>query len=105
MKKTAKAKIQWILPEDGGRKKTPSGPQYSTVVRFEGDTSDWLGSAWSLVLEFNEPPNISQDTIATIWFLAYDKPDAPNHLLEIGNHFELFEGEKLVATGKIFARA
>jgi hypothetical protein len=104
MKKVVKARIEWLLPEEGGRKRPPVGPKYSTVVHFEDDTTDWPEVAWSLVVDFNEPQNRSPDVVANIWFLAHDNPNAPNHLLRTGSRFQLFEGSQVVAKGEVLAQ-
>lgn len=99
-KKTAIARIIWLDSKSGGRKKPPTGPKYSTVIRFRSD-AEWPENAWSIVVEFDSLPNKSQEMIATIWFLAFDNPKVPNHFLEPGNQFELYEGNQIVAKGKI----
>ena len=101
MKKSANARIKWLSPEAGGRKEPPAGPIYSTVVHFEDDTTNWPETAWSLVVELKEPPDKSLESSATIWFLAHNHPETPDHFLRPGGRFELFEGNKLVAKGKI----
>jgi hypothetical protein len=98
LNKIAKAKICWIPPEDGGRKKPPIGPKYSTVVQFENDSTDWLKEAWSVVIEFHETPNESLCIIANLSFLV---EEAPHHFLAVGNRFKLFEGRRVVATGEV----
>jgi hypothetical protein len=101
MKKTAKARIRWLPPQAGGRKTPPTVPRYSTVVHFKGDTIEWPKMQWSLVVELDEPLTDSLEATATVWFLAHDHPETPNHFLEPGNLFELLEGGKVVATGEI----
>jgi hypothetical protein len=73
------------------------------VVHFEDDTTDWPDVAWSLVVDFGELQNRSMDTIATIWFLAHDHPNVPNHLLRPGSRFQLFEGSQVVAKGEVIS--
>lgn len=55
---------------------------------------------WSVIIEFSMPPNESGYSIGKLRFLV---SDAPLHLLRTGQYFELFEGPKLVATGKILS--
>src|SRR5687768_4275252 len=57
MKRITEATIQWIKAEEGGRQLPPPGPKYSTVARFEIQKEIWPREAWSLVVEFIEPPN------------------------------------------------
>lgn len=98
MSKVMKAEISWVPPELGGRAKPPIGARYVTVSRFDQDEEQWLKDAWSLVLEKNEPSENPRVTIADVHFLA---PNAPVHLLQEGAVFELYEGRRRVAIGKI----
>jgi hypothetical protein len=54
--------------------------------------------AWSLVLEFNSPPDEALCMITDVGFLS---PDGPMRLLHVGRVFELFEGRRLVARGEV----
>ena len=101
MKKTARAKISWIPYTEGGRKHPPEGERYSTVVHFKDDSDEWPEQVWSLVVSFDKVESQDYQTDATVWFLAHNHPDVPNHFLEAGNEFELLEGGKVVARGKI----
>ena len=96
--KTVSAKLQWLRPEQSGRRAPPSGPRYSTVARFEQQRATWREEAWSLVIEWIEPPDASLAHSVNVRFLV---DDAPEHLLTTGNHFELMEGERIVATGVV----
>ena len=101
MKRHAKAKIKWLLPEMGGRAKPPVGPKgarYTTISHFENDRTCWPESTWSLVVQFEEPSGKSSTTMATVWFLS---PEAPQDILQIGARFELLEGNRIVAKGEI----
>jgi len=95
------AEIEWIRPEDGGRSKPPSGegsPRYATIVRFaESAGASTLGEAWSLVVEKVEALN-PYSWVAEVRFLV---DAAPMDLLASGRTFELYEGHKRVATGKV----
>jgi hypothetical protein len=79
----------------------PSGPKYSTVSRFEDEKDTTPQSVWSLVVELGDLQTESRETIAAIWFLSEDKPDAPLHLLHAGSRFELLEGQRVVARGEV----
>jgi hypothetical protein len=94
---SSRALISWVPRERGGRERLPSGPQYSTVARFEDDPR-WPHEAWSLVLEFERSFNDGRCTLATVRFLA---PSGPSDLLEQGNRFELLEGRRRVAKGVV----
>lgn len=102
MNKNMKAKIHWIPFEKGGRKKPPFGPKgtkYTTIAHFLNDPIAWPSNQWSLVVQFEEPScNGELDIIATVWFLS---DAAPQHFLEPGNLFELYEGAHMIATGEI----
>lgn len=94
-----KARIRWVPAEQGGRRlPPPSGSRYSTVARFEDETTTWTDEAWSIIADITEPPNESLETMATIEFLA---ADAPTELLRAGNQFVLFEGARIVARGQV----
>lgn len=92
------ARIHWIPEVEGGRKYPPFGPRYSTVARFEKQAEKWPQEAWSIVAEFTSKIDASSCVEAKISFLTQD---APAHLLERGNNFELYEGRRLVARGEV----
>lgn len=96
MSKTVKAKIDWLSEEAGGRS-PPSGPRYITVARFDDEKEKYPKEAWSLVVEFSNSPDYLI-LFADVRFLV---EDAPVHLLHSGSVFELYEGRKQVATGRV----
>jgi len=98
MMKTASAKLHWMSPEEGGRQALPSGHRYSTVSRFEKQRETWRKEAWSLVVEWTEPPDASRTHCVNVRFLV---DGAPEQLLAAGSRFELMEGELAVATGVV----
>lgn len=99
MKHTVKAHIFWVPADAGGRKAPPTGPRYSTVARFQSDKANQNEQAWSIIAEFLPQQNQHIScTLANIRFLA---PNAPTYLLSLGNQFELLEGPRVVAKGKI----
>ena len=94
MKHAVKAQINWISLEEGGRKNIlPVGMRYCPVIIFESDQSgDTLWSA--------EIYNTSIDgrrSIADVSYLVDD--GAPFSLLQPGNRFSLYEGQRVVAEG------
>jgi hypothetical protein len=97
MPRKAIAKIHWLSAAEGGRQYPPSGPRYSTLARFEKESTKWPEVAWSIVADFKNQLD-SSSIEAEINFLS---PDAPLHLLECGNRFELYEGHRLVAHGEV----
>ena len=99
MSKFVLAKIHWIPAEEGGRTFLPTGKKYATISRFTEDAGAWLQEAWSIVLEFDEPPSVQGNpSIARARFLV---EQAPVDRLKPGHAFELYEGKKKVAMVKI----
>jgi hypothetical protein len=92
------ARIHWLPAAEGGRKHPPRGARYSTAARFEKEAEKWPQEAWSIVAEFTKELDDSSCVEAEIRFLT---PEAPAHLLEPGNRFELYEGRRLVARGEV----
>lgn len=94
---SVKALIHWKTESEGGRKSIPSGPRYSTVARFPA-AKRWSEEAWSLVVDYEEAVATDGTVKAAVRFLA---EGAPADLLTSGGEFELLEGPKVVATGKV----
>jgi hypothetical protein len=92
------AELQWRSRNEGGRSAVPSGPQYITVARFNSQGDNWEHSAWSLVVEFFMPPDTSLRHRVKVHFLM---KDAPKELLSAGSEFDLMEGARPVAHGRI----
>jgi hypothetical protein len=97
MKEAMKANLQWRKPEEGGRQSPPPGPKFSTVARFETQKESWMREAWSLLIEFAEPPDAFLSHRVRVRFLA----DGPEELLQPGSVFELMEGYRPVAKGTV----
>jgi hypothetical protein len=99
MSKSVFAKVQWVAPEEGGRTSLPTGKKYATMARFPEDTGTWLQEAWSIVLEFDDPPAAQGNpSMAKARFLA---GQAPVDRLKPGRTFALYEGNKKVAMVEI----
>ena len=99
MGKSVLAKVHWIPSEEGGRTSLPTGKKYATISRFPEDVGTWLQEAWSIVLEFDEPPATQGNpSMARARFLV---EKAPVDRLKPGRAFELYEGKKKVATVEI----
>ena len=96
------AVVDWIPLEQGGRRGPPSGlgPQpYSTVMRFLDEP--WPAPvAWSLVVKMVEARDGDDRWLADVRFL-FD--EAPRDSLREGREFELYEGLKCVARGRLIA--
>jgi len=99
-----RAVVEWIPKEQGGRNQPPAGvgsPPYATVVRFTDSKEPWPPPvAWSLVVEKDDKLSDRHRWIADVHFLV---SDAPHDSLRPGRGFELYEGSKLVARGRILA--
>ncbi len=101
MNKSVRAKIHWVQPEQGRRTSLPTGKRYAAVSRFQEDAERWFQEAWSIVLEFDEPPvKQGNPSIARARFLV---ERAPIERLQPGRAFELYEGKRCVATVEIMA--
>jgi hypothetical protein len=68
----------------------PENGVYSTIAKFEQDT-DWLNTAWSIVLRFDPPKSGSDHTKGRAKFLA---ENGPHERLKKGCVFEMYEGNK-----------
>jgi hypothetical protein len=95
------ATIEWKTKEEGGRSKLPLGkgiPPYATLVRFLGTNEPWPPeNAWSLVVEKQSEIDPYR-WVADVYFLV---ADAPKERLIEGAKFELYEGNRCVASGAI----
>jgi hypothetical protein len=97
-----RAVVDWIPKDQGGRNRPPTGlssPPYSTAVRFADAEEPWPPPmAWSLVVERDEALSEPCRWIADVHFLV---DEAPQDSLRPGREFELYEGNRCVARGKI----
>jgi hypothetical protein len=90
--KTVPAQVLWLTENLHGR--LPAGNRYSTVSRFDEDQT-WPSEAWSIVLEFDVPPEVQGNpSLARARFLS---PEGPHDRLKAGAHFGLYEGLRKVA--------
>ncbi len=92
------AKIYWLSPDEGGRKTgiPMNQKNYAPIVAFE-EKMQVLDSAWSLLCYSFEKKSDSE-SLAYIRYL--NQLNNPNNI-KVGLHFELFEGGKKVAYGKV----
>lgn len=94
------AKIRWLKPDEGGRAAPPAGRWYSAVAKFESQSDEqWRKEAWSLVLDLEDSPDETWTQTALVRFLA--AAEAPADWLQPRKSFELFEGSKKVAEGRV----
>ena len=96
MNTKANAILQWIKKEDGGRTLPPTGPCFFAVGWFP-EYEKREEEAWSLRIEFITLPDTTLTHNVKVSFLV---DEAPN-LLQSNCLFELYEGRKLVAKGKV----
>lgn len=103
--KGKQALIEWIPKELGGRTKPPAGsdsPPYSPEIRFIDGGESWpTGEAWSLAVVKQRELNNEYQWLAEVRFLS---PDAPHGTIREGRIFELKEGNKTVARGRILVQ-
>ncbi len=96
-----KAIIEWLTEEQGGRLHPPSGDgpsPYLPLIRFP-DEPTWPGDAdWSLKVRKERTLRNPDRWIADVDFLF---EGAPRHELREGREFELHEGGKCVARGRL----
>jgi hypothetical protein len=92
------AQIVWFPPEIGGRK-TPAVGRYSPVIRFEDECHKFPREVWSVILDLDTQPNAHLVQTTNMRFLTEE--NAPLHLFYNGSQFDLFEGHKRVASGRI----
>ena len=99
---TRRAVVEWLSKEEGGRREPPSGTgptPYITEVRLVDPKATWPDDvAWSLVVEKDEGESSPYRWSADVSFLAFE---APHEALRPPCLFELYEGRRCVARGKI----
>jgi hypothetical protein len=92
------AAVKWRSIDEGGRHILPAGETYTTIARFEQQAADdWPREVWSLVVRFIDKPSYDTEGRVMVRFLT----NGPSDYLEKGNHFELREGERVVAIGRV----
>jgi hypothetical protein len=91
--------IEWLPGEEGGRRSgPPPGPRYIAPAKFMSHLDMWLVEDWSLVVNKIEELSSTHKWIANIHFLA---ANAPKKWLEPEARFELYEGNRTVALGRV----
>lgn len=97
-----RAVIQWIPKEQGGRQSgPPSGvgpPHYSAPAKFLAYADTWSFEVFDLAIEKIECLEGPNQWLAEVHFRI---EDAPHEWLVDGAEFELYEGKKCVARGRI----
>lgn len=109
-RRTRLAEIRWIPASEGGRQNPPEGvgePPYVPTVRLlGGDEREDDEIAWSLVIRKLEAGDDEGEEEAE-WLaeIAFLVDAAPHDALTTGRRFELYEGARRVALGKILGFA
>jgi len=100
MRRQVNVEIYWFTQAEGGRKDPPTGSTYSTVAKFDAIKDRWPEEAWSVVIKFDLLAGSDKinETSGKLRFLS---EEAPINLLYPGSKFELFEGKRRVAMGKV----
>ena len=89
------AKIFWIESEVGGKKQLPGvNENFYPMLKLDSYNESMN---WSLVLKNIQFIN-NHETISEVDFIM---KNAPHELLSKGSNFELYEGNHLVARGRI----
>jgi len=103
-KKVVKAMINWLSPEQGGKKNIISqfrdnkdNPiiRYNPNIFFDG--VDFGEVTWSADIYIKDLNEDLESNISLSFLVEW----APFELLKSGQSFKLYEGAKLVATGTI----
>lgn len=92
--------IEFLTLEEGGRQRPPSGDgthPYSPLVCFL-DPDEPLSAAWSLLVRKIEATSTEYCWTAEVNFLA---EEAPQGSMRPNRRFELYEGAKCVARGRL----
>jgi len=92
-----RARIRWLRHDEGGRRNLPGLTTYRSVIRSDDDPNRVHGN-WDVEVAFIDPPAHDRPALADIAFMS---PDAPSELLGAGSGFELTEGAKIVARGRV----
>jgi hypothetical protein len=93
------ASIRWATAEEGGRRTgPPPGPQYSAPAKFVAHAALWHVDAFDLIVELVRSIGDQYHWIADVHFRV---EEAPHEWLVDGAEFELYEGKRCVARGRI----
>ena len=96
MKRWMNATIKWIQTKDGGRRLPMAiGIRYCPIIEFPSTIAQ--KKFWSADIYVLSQTNRYESTAK----LSYFSEKAPFELLQEGVDFELYEGDRLVATGTI----
>lgn len=94
-----RAVIRWVTPEQGGRRSgPPPGARYSAPAKFLAHADSWHIEAFDLIVDLIRQPDNPYLWLAEVYFRI---DGAPHEWLMDGADFELYEGKKCVARGRI----
>lgn len=88
-------RVEWLLPSEGGRKKILSKGKYYPVAKFPDD-SDWPNNSWSVVLELDDPTQLSEK-YTSLGIARFLMKNAPEEKMYLNSQFEIYEGPQKVA--------
>ena len=92
--------IEWLSPEQGGRKKVPLENMYCPIIIPEGNVFDLGKECWSIIVS-----NIQIiGALKTVSKIQYFSEKAPEKFFP-GMKFMLYEGSKLVAKGIVLEKS
>ena len=97
--RTLPADIEWLSASEGGRQHPPIGPSYRAPVRF----GPWSGSqpeeaTFTFIVELVD----SSDAYHWRANVTFEVAGAPEEVFVPGATFELYEGRRCVARGRVF---
>lgn len=93
-----KTVIRWFSREEGGRRAIPPGPRYTCPAKFISHADSWPNEVWDLVVDKIEEMGDAAHWLAEVQFRV---EAAPHEWLVPGAEFELCEGHRRVAVGRI----
>jgi len=88
-------RIEWLPPDEGGRKSIPLGGKYYSVSRFPEDEA-WQSNAWSVVFELKKK-TVEGEIIVSYGTVGFLMDAAPKERMEKYDCFEIYEGPQKVA--------
>jgi hypothetical protein len=99
MATTKQAIIEWVPTEQGGRRSgAPFGPDYAAPAKFLAHADTWQLGAWDLLVHKVDCLGEPDRWLADIRFRV---DEAPHHWLIPQAAFELYEGKRCVARGRV----
>ena len=106
MEKWMIAKVNWLSPENGGRKTLvpivtfeTTENRYCPIIKFTDEDSKI--ESWGSEIYVKTYTNEYESEVK----ISYLVDDAPYDQFQIGASFKLYEGRRLVATGSILGES